>query len=52
MDPVSRTQDVVFPCRPPRSTKVRSVPGVAWAVPHLRAGAAVRTKDGDLEGVT
>jgi putative ABC transport system permease protein len=52
MDPVSRTPDVVFPMPSTALDKVRSVPGVAWAVPHLRAGAAVRTPDGDLEGVT
>jgi putative ABC transport system permease protein len=52
MDPVSRTPDVVFPMPVTALEKVRSVPGVAWAVPHLRAGAAVRTPDGDLEGVT
>jgi putative ABC transport system permease protein len=32
--------------------KVRSVEGVAWAVPHLRSVAAVRTPSGDLEGVS
>ncbi len=52
MDPVSRTQDVVFPLPSTALDQVRSVPGVAWAVPHLRAGAAIRTPDGDLEGVT
>jgi putative ABC transport system permease protein len=52
MDPVSRTQDVVYPMPSTALDQVRSVPGVAWAVPHLRAGAAVRTPDGDLEGVT
>jgi putative ABC transport system permease protein len=52
MDPVSRTPDVVLPMPSTALDKVRSVPGVAWAVPHLRAGAAVRTPAGDLEGVT
>ncbi|WP_300974803.1 ABC transporter permease [Sphingomonas sp. LHG3406-1] len=52
MDPVSRTQDVIYPMPSTALDKVRSVPGVAWAVPHLRANAAVRTNDGDLEGVT
>lgn len=52
MDPVSRTQDVIFPMPSTALDKVRSVPGVAWAVPHLRANAAVRTASGDLEGVT
>lgn len=52
MDPVSRTPDVVFPMPATALDQVRSVPGVAWAVPHLRANAAVRTPAGDLEGVT
>jgi putative ABC transport system permease protein len=52
MDPVSRTQDVVYPMPVTALEKIRSVPGVAWAVPHLRASAAVRTPAGDLEGVT
>lgn len=52
MDPVSRTTDVNFPMPSTALDSVRSVPGVEWAVPHLRAGASVRTKDGDLEGVT
>jgi putative ABC transport system permease protein len=52
MDPVSRTTDVSFPMPSTALDRVRSVPGVAWAVPHLRAGASVRTKDGDLEGVS
>jgi putative ABC transport system permease protein len=52
MDPVSRTQDVIYPMPSTALDQVRSVPGVAWAVPHLRANAAVRTPDGDLEGVT
>jgi putative ABC transport system permease protein len=52
MDPVSRTQDVVFPMPSTALDRVRSVEGVAWAVPHLRANAAVRTPGGDLEGVT
>jgi putative ABC transport system permease protein len=52
MDPVSRTTDVNFPMPSTALDKVRSVPGVAWAVPHLRAGASVRTKEGDLEGVS
>lgn len=31
---------------------VRGVPGVAWAVPHMRQGASVRTPAGELEQVT
>ena len=52
MDPVSRTPDVIYPMPSTALDKVRGVPGVKWAVPHLRAGAAIRTPDGDLEGVT
>ncbi|MEB3416711.1 ABC transporter permease [Alteriqipengyuania sp. WL0013] len=52
MDPVSRTTDVNFPMPATALDRVRGVPGVEWAVPHLRAGASVRTKDGDLEGVS
>ena len=31
--------------------QIAGASGVEWAVPHLRAQASVRTKDGDLEGV-
>ena len=51
MDPVSRTTDVAYAMPATALDKVRGVPGVEWAVPHLRANASVRTKDGDLEGV-
>ncbi len=52
MDPVSRTPDVALPMPSTALERVRSVPGVAWAVPHLRSGATIRTPEGDLEGVT
>jgi putative ABC transport system permease protein len=52
MDPVSRTTDVSYAMPSTALDKVRSVPGVEWAVPHLRAVANVRTAEGDLEGVT
>ena len=51
MDEVSRTTDVNFPMPSTALDRVRSVPGVDWAVPHLRASASVRSGDGDLEGV-
>lgn len=51
MDPVSRTTDVSYAMPPTALDKVRSVKGVEWAVPHLRAQATVRTREGDLEGV-
>lgn len=52
MDPVSRTTDVSYALPSTALDKVRGVPGVDWAVPHLRAGASVRSSDGDLEGVS
>jgi putative ABC transport system permease protein len=51
MDPVSRTTDVKYEMPATALDEVRSVRGVEWAVPHLRASAAVRTSTGDLEGV-
>jgi len=51
MDSVSRTTDVAYAMPTTALDKVRAVPGVEWAVPHLRAQASVRTRDGDLEGV-
>ena len=51
MDPVSRTTDVNYAMPSTALDEVRSVPGVEWAVPHLRAVASVRTASGDLEGV-
>ena len=51
MDPVSRTTDVSYAMPATALDKVRSVEGVEWAVPHLRAVANVRTAEGDLEGV-
>lgn len=52
MDEVSRTTDVNFAMPSTALDRVRGVPGVEWAVPHLRANASVRSKDGDLEGVS
>ena len=51
MDPVSRTTDVSFAMPSTALDEVRSVPGVEWAVPHLRSAASVRTRTGDLEQV-
>ena len=51
MDEVSRTTEVKNPMPSTALDKVRSVAGVEWAVAHLRAGASVRSGDGDLEGV-
>lgn len=51
MDPVSRTTEVNYAMPSTALDEVRSVEGVEWAVPHLRAAASVRTSEGDLEGV-
>ncbi len=51
MDKVSRTTEVVYPMPSTALDQVRSVPGVEWAVPHLRSQATVRTQSGDLEAV-
>ena len=51
MDPVSRTTDVSYAMPATALDEVRSVPGVEWAVPHLRSAASVRTGSGDLEQV-
>ncbi|MEM7780775.1 MAG: ABC transporter permease [Pseudomonadota bacterium] len=51
MDPVSRTTDVSYAMPATALDEVRSVPGVEWAVPHLRSAASVRTRSGDLEQV-
>ncbi|MEM1052154.1 MAG: FtsX-like permease family protein [Pseudomonadota bacterium] len=51
MDPVSRTTEVNFAMPSTALDEVRSVEGVEWAVPHLRAPASVRSSTGDLEGV-
>lgn len=52
MDPVSRTTEVNYAMPATALDEVRSVEGVEWAVPHLRAVASVRNSNGDLEGVT
>ncbi|MDZ7589002.1 MAG: hypothetical protein U5J78_07690 [Parasphingorhabdus sp.] len=51
MDPVTRTIDISYAMPSTALDRVRSVDGVDWAVPHLRAQANVRTTEGDLEGV-
>ncbi|KEO88608.1 ABC transporter permease [Erythrobacter longus] len=51
MDPVSRTTEVNYAMPSTALDEVRSVEGVEWAVPHLRAPASVRSSTGDLEGV-
>lgn len=51
MDPVSRTTEVNYAMPATALDQVRAVPGVEWAVPHLRSVASVRTREGDLEQV-
>ncbi|MEO0463002.1 MAG: ABC transporter permease [Pseudomonadota bacterium] len=52
MDPVTKTTEVNYAMPSTALDEVRSIEGVEWAVPHLRAVASVRTSQGDLEGVT
>jgi putative ABC transport system permease protein len=52
MDRSGRTTDVTLPMPSTALDRVRGVPGVAWAAPMIRAGATVRTPDGDLEPVS
>jgi putative ABC transport system permease protein len=52
MDRSGRTTDVTLPMPSTALDRVRGVRGVAWAAPMIRAGATVRTPDGDLEPVS
>jgi putative ABC transport system permease protein len=52
MDRSGRTADVTLPLPSTALDRVRGVPGVAWAAPLIRAGATVRTPEGDLEPVS
>lgn len=52
MDPSSRTSDVALPLPSTDLERVRGVKGVAWAAPIIRAGANMRTPEGDLEPVS
>lgn len=51
MDPASRTIEVAYPLPSTALDRVRSVPGILSAAPHLRATASVRTASGNLETV-
>ncbi len=51
MDPASRTVDANTPMPSTALERVRGVDGVAFASPLIRAGAVVRTPEGDLEPV-
>ena len=50
MDPVSRTTDVSYAMPSTALDKVRSVKGVEWAVPHLRAPLSYSTGSGRGKG--
>jgi len=52
MDAKTQTIDGTRPLPDTDLYRVRGVPGVAWAVPHLRQGSSVRTPGGRLEAVT
>jgi putative ABC transport system permease protein len=52
MDRSGRTSDVTLPMPATALDRVRGVPGVHWAAPMIRAGATVRTPEGDLEPVS
>lgn len=52
MDRSGRTADVTLPMPSTALERVRGVPGVAWAAPLIRAGATVRTPEGELEPVS
>jgi putative ABC transport system permease protein len=49
MDPGVKTLDIVFPLRDTELPRVRSVAGVAWAVPLFKGGGTVRTPTGTVE---
>lgn len=48
MDRSGRTSDVTLPMPATALDRVRGIPGVQWAAPMIRAGATVRTPEGDL----
>jgi putative ABC transport system permease protein len=52
MDPATQTADVIYPMSATALDRVRSVPGVAYASPLIRAVATIRTAEGNLEGVS
>jgi putative ABC transport system permease protein len=52
MDAKTQFVDGTLPLPDTDLYRVRGVPGVAWAVPHMKQGAAVRTVEGRLEQVS
>jgi putative ABC transport system permease protein len=52
MDPKAQGTDATLPLPSTALERVRGVPGVLWAVPHLREAGSVRTEEGALERVS
>ncbi len=52
MDTSVRQAELVYPMRDTELSRVRSTPGLAWAVPLFKANANVRTPNGSLENAT
>lgn len=52
MDAKAVAVDGTLPLPDTDLARVRGVPGVLWAVPHLREGGSVRTPEGKLERVS
>jgi putative ABC transport system permease protein len=52
MDTKAQGTDATLPLPATALDRVRGVPGVLWAVPHLREAGSVRTPEGALERVS
>ena len=52
MDPKAQGTDATLALPSTALDRVRGVPGVLWAVPHLREAGSVRTAEGALERVS
>jgi putative ABC transport system permease protein len=52
MDPKAQGADATLALPSTALDRVRGVPGVSWAVPHLREAGSVRTAEGALERVS
>jgi putative ABC transport system permease protein len=52
MDPKAQGTDATLALPSTALDRVRGVPGVLWAVPHLREAGSVRTPEGTLERVS
>lgn len=49
MDPGVSTLDLAYPLRDTELPRLRAIPGVLWAAPLFRGGAAVRNDTGGIE---